>query len=126
MNKFSFVQVLTYCKENDSLVLYADKWFASSKTCHECGSRNEHLQLSDREWVCPTCGHVIDRDLNAALNLRDYFFKVVLESLYNTVGTTGIHALGNGASTLRETLMQASSLNREAPPLGGGSSLYIR
>ena len=116
-----FKSFLSYkCEENDSLVLYADKWFASSKTCHECGSKNEHLQLSDREWVCPTCGHVIDRDLNAALNLRDYFFKVVLESLYNTVGTTGIHALGDGASTLREALMQASSLNREAPSFRWG------
>lgn len=116
-----FKSFLSYkCKENDSIILYADKWFASSKTCHECGSKNNLLRLSDREWVCPNCGCVIDRDINAALNLKDYFYNVVTENNYNTVGTTGIHALGDGAYTLRETLMQASSLNREAPSFRWG------
>ena len=116
-----FKDFLSYkCKENDSIILYADKWFASSKICHECGSKNDLLTLSDREWVCPTCGCIIDRDLNAALNLRDYFFKVVLKNEYNTVGTTEIYALGNETSTLRETLRQASLLNREAPSFRWG------
>lgn len=111
-----FKSFLSYkCEETDSIILYADKWFASSKTCHECGSKNPLLQISDREWVCPNCGCVIDRDYNAALNLKDYFFKVVLEEYYNTVGTTEIYASGDETSTLRETLMQASSLNEEAP-----------
>ena len=116
-----FKNFLSYkCEENDSIILYADKWFASSKICHECSSKNDLLMLSDREWVCPTCGCVIDRDLNAALNLKDYFFKVVLEKEYNTVGTTEIYALGNETSTLRETLKQASLLNREAPSFRWG------
>ena len=107
-------------KECDSIVMYIDKWFASSKTCHECGEKNELLQLSDREWVCPHCGCVIDRDLNAALNIRDYFYKIVFEKHYNTVGTTGIYASGEVTPTLRETLMQAASLREEAPSFRWG------
>ena len=45
-------------------------------------------------------------DYNAALNLRDYFYKVI----YNTVGTTEIKACGETSSTLRETLMQVVSI----------------
>ena len=116
-----FREMLSYkCEETDSIVLYADKWFASSKTCHECGSKNDLLQLSDREWVCPNCGCVVGRDLNAALNLRDYFYRIVLEQYYNTVGTTEIHSSREAASTLRETLLQVASLNEEAPSFRWG------
>ena len=91
--------------------MFADKYFASSKTCFKCGVKNEQLKLSDREWVCPHCGAIIDRDYNAALNLRDYFYRVI----YNTVGTTEIKACGEMSSTLRETLMQVVSVKQEAP-----------
>lgn len=48
-----------------------DRWYPSSKTCHECGYIKKDLNLSDREWICPDCGSIIDRDYNASLNLRD-------------------------------------------------------
>ena len=99
------------CKKHDSIIMFADKYFASSKTCFECGAKNDLLKLSDREWVCPHCGAIIDRDYNAALNLRDYFYKVI----YNTVGTTEIKACGETSSTLREALMQVVSMKQEAP-----------
>ena len=99
------------CKKHDSIIMFADKYFASSKTCFECGVKNDLLKLSDREWVCPHCGAIIDRDYNAALNLRDYFYKVI----HNTVGTTEIKACGETTSTLRETLMQVVSMKQEAP-----------
>jgi len=47
-----------------------DKWFPSSKMCHICGTINDNLQLSDREWDCE-CGEHHDRDYNAAINIRD-------------------------------------------------------
>jgi putative transposase len=52
-------------------VILASRWYASSKTCSSCGTINESLTLSDRMFVCPsdTCDLVIDRDLNAAINL---------------------------------------------------------
>jgi putative transposase len=45
-----------------------DRFYPSSKMC-ECGYKNDGLRLSDREWVCPQCGRVHDRDLNAARNI---------------------------------------------------------
>lgn len=116
-----FRNFLEYKSEGtDSLIMYVDKWFASSKTCHCCGVKNDFLQLSDREWVCPSCGCIIDRDYNAALNIRDYFYRIVLEENYNTAGTAEIHALGEATSTLRETLTQAALLNWEAPSFRWG------
>lgn len=51
-------------------LVQADKWFASSKICHNCGFKYTDLTLKDRKWVCPNCGTTIDRDENAALNLK--------------------------------------------------------
>lgn len=46
-----------------------DRWFPSSKMCSACGHVVSALPLSIREWSCPSCGSVHDRDLNAALNI---------------------------------------------------------
>ena len=46
-----------------------DQWFPSSQLCSNCGFRNSNLKLSDRTWVCPQCGCVHDRDVNAANNI---------------------------------------------------------
>lgn len=48
-----------------------DRFYPSSKTCHDCGAIKQDLKLSERTYACPHCGHTADRDLNAALNLRD-------------------------------------------------------
>jgi putative transposase len=50
-------------------VVFASQWFPSSKTCSECGAMRDDLTLRDRTFICPECGVMIDRDLNAALNL---------------------------------------------------------
>jgi putative transposase len=50
-------------------LIVAERWFASSKTCSGCGTAKVKLALSERTYVCSTCGIVLDRDVNAALNL---------------------------------------------------------
>ncbi len=50
-------------------LIVADRWFASSKTCSECGTAKAKLALSERTYVCMACGLVLDRDHNAARNL---------------------------------------------------------
>jgi putative transposase len=47
-----------------------DRFYPSSKTCSNCGWQNINLKLKDRTFVCNVCGNVIDRDLNAAINLE--------------------------------------------------------
>lgn len=49
-----------------------DRWYPSSQRCSRCGHIKHNLHLHDREYYCPECGLKINRDLNAALNLRDY------------------------------------------------------
>jgi len=51
-------------------IVQADRFFASSKTCSTCGHKKDDLTLSDRQYHCSTCGVSLDRDVNAALNLR--------------------------------------------------------
>lgn len=50
-------------------LIVADRWFASSKTCSDCGAVKTKLALSERKYVCETCDAVLDRDVNAAVNL---------------------------------------------------------
>ncbi|MFO1373944.1 MAG: RNA-guided endonuclease TnpB family protein [Agitococcus sp.] len=63
-------QVEYKAKYYGSRVVYADRFYPSSKLCSVCGFKHEGLTLKDREWDCPECGIHHDRDVNAALNLR--------------------------------------------------------
>jgi putative transposase len=56
---------------NGGRLILADRWFASSKTCSECGWRKPSLTLKERLFICEACGLVLDRDMNAARNLLD-------------------------------------------------------
>ena len=58
------------CRESGIELRIADRWYPSSKICHECGLIKKDLKLSDREYICK-CGCHADRDYNASLNLRD-------------------------------------------------------
>ena len=58
------------CKELGIELRIVDRWYPSSKLCHECGCIKKDLKLSDREYICE-CGYRADRDYNASLNLRD-------------------------------------------------------
>ena len=53
-------------------VIFIGRFEPSSKTCNKCGYVKSDLQLSEREWVCPKCGEKHDRDVNAAINIRDF------------------------------------------------------
>nr|QMP83086.1 MAG: putative transposase [Caudoviricetes sp.] len=47
-----------------------NRWFPSSKTCSCCGHKMDSMGLSIREWTCPSCNTIHDRDLNAAVNIK--------------------------------------------------------
>ncbi len=73
MGFFEFRRQLEYkAAMRGGIVVVADRFFASSKTCSACGHKIEKLPLSIRQWACPTCGTSHDRDVNAAMNLRNY------------------------------------------------------
>jgi putative transposase len=70
MSFFEFRRQLTYkCQLYGCELVVVDRWFPSSKTCSHCGTKKETLGLDERVFECGHCGYVIDRDLNAAINL---------------------------------------------------------
>lgn len=73
----------TKAEEQGKIVMMANKWFASSKTCNVCGYVNKDLIIENRVWKCPKCGTEHLRDQNAALNLKN-----VAERIF-TEGTSG-------------------------------------
>jgi len=65
-----FRSILTYKAEwHGRTVVVVDRWYPSSKTCSHCGHLLDALPLRVREWTCPGCGKVHDRDVNAARNI---------------------------------------------------------
>lgn len=67
-----------------------DRWYPSSQLCSSCGSRNKEMKnLNKRTFVCHACGHILDRDLNAAINI----------SKYSTRGERGTYDQGDLSST---------------------------
>jgi len=70
---YTFTQILEYKgKWYGCLIHKIDRFFPSTKRCHECGFINNNLTLRDREWQCPECNVIHDRDLNAALNILTF------------------------------------------------------
>lgn len=57
--------------QSGATVIVADRWFPSSKMCSVCGTKTKSLPLHIREWTCGECGTCHDRDLNAAINLKN-------------------------------------------------------
>ena len=85
----AFIAMLNY--KGDWYGCQVDKvsrWYPSSKTCSACGAVMEAIPLHVREWQCPVCGVVHDRDVNAAINILNQ----------STVGATGSHAWGQYVS----------------------------
>ena len=70
-----FVRQLEYKSEwYGKNILFIGRFEPSSKLCHKCGYINKDLKLYDREWKCPVCGEIHDRDVNAAINIREIAF----------------------------------------------------
>ena len=70
---FEFKTLIKYKSNKYGInFIEVNRWYPSSKTCSECGYVKSKLSLKEREFICEDCGIVIDRDLNAAINLSRY------------------------------------------------------
>jgi len=87
-------------------LIVADRWFASSKTCSQCGAVKAKLALSERQWTCTTCDTVLDRDVNAAVNLA-------------RLAASGADSNGRGADQKTGPARQVA-VKLGAPPACGG------
>lgn len=78
---YAFLQTLTWQQTKKAgTTVVASTHFPSSKRCNLCGKRKTTLELSDRVYVCDYCDYSNDRDLNAALNLRDLAYSGIRQS----------------------------------------------
>ena len=70
---YEFLRQMQYkCEYRGIQLIQVDRFYPSSKTCSHCGHIKKDLKLSDRIYVCTKCGMVLDRDLNAAINLKNH------------------------------------------------------
>lgn len=98
-----FVQKLEYISTKYGVTVHKiDRFYPSSKTC-ECGYVNKELKLSDRQWVCPECGTIHDRDLLAA----------------NNILRRGIYELESDSKTSKRTAKRLSRLHPRISLLQG-------
>jgi putative transposase len=75
-----FTSFLAYkLAEQGKQLIKVDKWFPSSKTCSVCGAKKDELALSERVYVCD-CGNVMNRDLNAAINIKNEALRLLAAS----------------------------------------------
>ncbi len=112
MGFFEFRRQLAYKSEmRGGLVVVADRFYPSSKTCSVCGDILEKLPLSTREWDCPNCHTHNNRDLNAAINLA-VLAKRNSEANY-AVSSTVSACGGEGSGSVRKNKTKPAPAKQE-------------
>ena len=104
-------QIEYKCTWNNIELIIADRFFPSSKLCSVCGEVKKDLKLSDRIYICD-CGNVIDRDFNAAINLREYGEFRDTDTLVGNLRLRRVQGpvSSNSENTLDEVGMEHQSL----------------
>jgi putative transposase len=98
-------------REGGKLV-QVDRFYPSTKTCSCCGFKNNLIDLSVRDWVCPNCQTHHDRDVNAAKNIRAEGLRILST---NTVGHTEFQACGETVRLVSACAKKQVSVNQESP-----------
>jgi putative transposase len=98
-------------REGGKLV-QVDRFYPSTKTCSCCGFKNDLINLSVRDWVCPNCQTHHDRDENAAKNLRQEGLRILLA---NTDGQSEFQACGETVRLVNTCIKKLVSVNQESP-----------
>lgn len=73
LSYYTFTQMLLYKSVwHGKNLIKIGRFDPSSQICSGCGYQNHDLKITDRTWKCPKCGSELDRDVNAAINIRDF------------------------------------------------------
>ncbi len=92
-----------------------DRWFASSKTCSTCLHAHKEMPLHIRNWTCDRCGSQYDRDVNAAINIRNEAQRMIMAGTAITANG-GTVSRGRG----RKSSVSLVPLKLEAPSFTAG------
>ena len=115
----TFTTMLNYkLTRKGKRLLKIGRFEPSSQICSHCGHRRK-IGLKERTYICPDCGLEIDRDLNAAINIRNFAMRKLIS---NTVGTTEINACGDGAAGFGEASSSRLSSVSETGKVPGTST----
>src|SRR5690606_17609020 len=118
MSFFEFRRQLEYkAAMRGGRVVVVDRFYASSKTCSACGHKLETLPLSVRKWTCSACGSTHDRDVNAAINLKNM-------AVSSTVSACGEE--GSGPTRKRRTKPASAKQEVSFIPVCSGMSKSVR
>ena len=116
----SFCNMITYkADEQHRQYIKIDTFYPSSKLCHCCGYKNTTLKLADREWICPNCNTLLDRDNNASINILNEGLKIL--KCRNTVGSTGDDKSSKPVDTCYN-----SSIEQESVIASGSTTCHTR
>ena len=113
-----FCTMLKYKAESEGKqYIEIDRWFPSSKTCHVCLNRVDHLSLDVRAWTCKHCGTHHDRDVNAAINIRNEALRIL------RLGSVRVISLGTSESACGGDVSRSgkTSVLLDAIPVESGS-----
>lgn len=120
LSYYTFQSMLEYkCQKYGKKMIKIGRFEPSSQICSCCGHRQK-LSLNDRVYICYECGLEIDRDINAALNIRDFgIVRNVRKDLTNTEGSSGINACGVGSSGKHDVNCVCETTDNEARKFPG-------
>jgi putative transposase len=100
-----FCTMLKYKAEKDGKTyLEIDRWFPSSKTCHVCLNQVDNLPLDIRNWTCGHCHTHLDRDINAAINIRNEALRILSLGTSDTANGGEVRRLGGKISCLLDAI----------------------
>ena len=114
LSYYTFTTMLDYkLKRRGKRLLKIGRFQPSTQICSNCGNR-QHMKLTDRTYVCPECGMTLDRDVNAAKNIKSFALRDIIKNL-NTDATSGINACGVEGSDFgcQTSKMKPSTLKQE-------------
>ncbi len=117
-----FTRQLKYKAERDGKTyLEIGRFFPSSKTCHVCLNQIGSLSLDVRSWECPNCKTKHDRDVNAAINIRDEGLRLLALGTSATANGQDVRPkVGRKSSVSKAVLVEIGSPHHSCTQLGGG------
>ena len=111
LSYYTFQQMMLYkTRKTGKVCAKIGRFEPSSQICSKCGHRQK-MPLDTRTYECSECGQIIDRDLNAAINIRNFALRNILKT---TDGTSGSNACGDGSSGKSSAKITCETTVREA------------